>query len=73
MNWLPWTNEADTKDPSPLIKNMAEGLDSQLLSQTLQLDGLFDQAFEFDQLDEMASTLFYDELSYGKKRAWLYA
>jgi hypothetical protein len=68
MNWLPWMNDADVKDHSPLIKNMAEGLDSQLLSQTLQLDGLFDQTFEFDQLDEVASTLFYDELVYGKKR-----
>ncbi|KAI8333833.1 hypothetical protein BC941DRAFT_433122 [Chlamydoabsidia padenii] len=64
MNWLPWLDEHQIKTPLQ-IKNMTEDLDSQLLSQTLQLDGLFDHTnFDMNQLNEMASSLFYNEMIY---------
>ncbi|CAO3631466.1 unnamed protein product [Cunninghamella blakesleeana] len=66
MSWLPWvdtTNDAtltNNKNNDPL-----EGLDPQLLAQSLQLDSLFGQEINFDQLDEVAqSSLLYDELTY---------
>ncbi|KAI9305953.1 hypothetical protein BJ944DRAFT_229925 [Cunninghamella echinulata] len=64
MSWLPWVDTNDTtlsnKNNDPL-----EGLDPQILAQSLQLDGLFGQEINFEQLDEVAqSALLYDELTY---------
>ncbi|KAI8337904.1 hypothetical protein BC941DRAFT_469902 [Chlamydoabsidia padenii] len=63
MNWLPWMDENETDHT---LKNLTplEGFDSQLLAQTLQLDGLFGQEMNFDQLDEASSSLLYDEMTF---------
>jgi hypothetical protein len=65
LNWLPWGDDHDTEHT---LKNLTplEGFDSQLLAQTLQLDGLFGQGLNFDQLDEATTALLYDEMTFGR-------
>ncbi|KAI8089275.1 uncharacterized protein BX664DRAFT_332606 [Halteromyces radiatus] len=73
MTWLPWmdnndtfhtTSTAATTTTNSKNQSSLEGFDSQLLAQTLQLDGLFGQELNFDQFDETTSSLFYDEMTY---------
>ncbi|ORZ15251.1 hypothetical protein BCR42DRAFT_416727 [Absidia repens] len=61
MNWLPWMDDTNhsVKTGSPL-----ENLDTQLLAQTLQLDGLFGQDLNFGSFDEAGSSLLYDEFTF---------
>lgn len=61
---MPWGDDNDTE---LTLKNLTplEGFDSQLLAQTLQLDGLFGQELNFDQLDEATTALLYDEMTFG--------
>ncbi|CAO3592177.1 unnamed protein product [Absidia cylindrospora] len=63
MTWLPWVDENDTNSSVKGVFPM-EGFDSQLLAQTLQLDGLFGQELNLDHVDEATPSFFYDELTF---------